>query len=441
LLSFERNATIEGFPVTALKAILRSIDRTGTIRSAENLQGTGLTRLQNAIATEVAVQAGLLDRHQQTLTDLGQAVAGSTSKPRLAKTKAAKILAELLQSAARCNADPDVTHNISEIWLFGSHARGADTVGDIDLIITWERKPHLTFDEAEKMIFAQYTAQYIAWANPWDMQTTILSRHLFGVKRNSAISATTNIDLLISMAEPCMKIFDIANGIIDDPQLLDKHPKATVRSDSMRTRIAADDRDRLLTFKPSPNFLRATFSCGERGYWDPNPGGLEEFWTLDRQVYTLSFRGNQANRGLKVFTHADASELRYSQMDALPETFDGWALALIVTDFRCFTLKRRIETSEGDRIALHVELHETEHRGAPRAKLTTRDRSAYSEIIGIYLAMLTHHDLRCLEALSSGKPKLSVSFSTPEYDKISRFAETYLEHLTADHLQTQEEDA
>lgn len=238
MLSFPRGATIAGFPVTALKAILRSIDRTNSLHSAQSLQSTGLTRLQNAIATEVAMQAGLIDRQHLSLTDLGYAFVASTSKARLPKAKAANILAELLQSALRCNTDPEITHNVSEIWLYGSHARGADTVGDIDLVITWSRKPHLTHDESEQIIQDEYNQRYTAWATPWDQQKLILNRYLYGAKRHSALSVTSDLDTLIAMAEPCMKVFDIASGIIDNPQLLDKHPKATVRSKRIRERIS-----------------------------------------------------------------------------------------------------------------------------------------------------------------------------------------------------------
>lgn len=116
-------------------------------------------------------------------------------------------------------------------------------------------------------------------------------------------------------------------------------------------------------------------------------------------------------------------------------------MALIVSDFRCFMLKRRIETSNIGCTELHVELQECPHEGAPRAKLIARDHPAYHEMIGIYLAMLAQNDLCCLETLAPDKSRISVTFSTPGYDRISRFAEKYLERLTVHPLQTQKEPA
>ncbi|TCM15443.1 hypothetical protein EDF59_1903, partial [Novosphingobium sp. ST904] len=54
MLSFPRGAAIAGVPVTTLKAILTSIERTNSFTSAIQLQSAGASQCHNALAIEAA---------------------------------------------------------------------------------------------------------------------------------------------------------------------------------------------------------------------------------------------------------------------------------------------------------------------------------------------------------------------------------------------------
>jgi len=438
MLSFPRGAAIGGVPVTALKVILRSIERTGSFTNAVQLRSVGASQCDNAIAVDVAIQAGFLDPEMRTLTDLGHAVLGSTSKSRLPRAKAAMLLNELLETAAHYNADPEHTHQIEEIWLFGSHARSAATVGDIDLAIRWNRRPHISMDEANARTIARYGKLYTGWMEVWDMARLLQDRDLFGPRRNSAFAATRDLGLLIAMAEPCMKIFDLAGGIIAEPVLLDKHPAATTRQDGMRPRVTEHDCDRLLACQPSPRPLAANWQCRENGFWAPSPQTFALSPTTSGIYHVarlLRDLERAVNRELSIYTRADRAELGRRGLPPLPEIFDGHAAALLVTDLTCLALQRHIEPDTSGDLVYNISL--SEHPmpgpgpgpGTPRPKVSAKERAVFEDIIGYYLASLVYGDTLYLRTISKTDETIHFFTGMAEHKAIETRMRYWTEHL------------
>ncbi|EJU14411.1 hypothetical protein LH128_03819 [Sphingomonas sp. LH128] len=432
MLSFPRGALIGGVPVTTLKAILRSIDSTGSFTSAIQLRSSGACHCDNAIAVDVAIQAGLVDPGGRTLTDLGHAVLGSTSKARLPRAKATILLNGLLDSAAGYNANPDHTHQIDEIWLFGSHARSAETVGDIDLAIRWSRKAHVTMADADARTRARYGELYSGRKEIWDMTRRLQDRDLFGQRRNAAFAVTRDLSLLIAMAEPCMKVFDLANGIIAAPALLDKHPEATVRQDGMRPRVTALDRDRLLALRPTPRPLPANWPCTYNGVWLPSPLSFALSPTTSAHYHVAKLARDfdlSADRDLRVYSRYDEIALRSRGLPVLPDIFDGHTVALLSTPHKCLALQRRIEPGGPGVLVYNLSLSDHVMQGGPDPKMVASEQTAYDDIIGYYLAALVYADALYVRALSSDDVTIHFFTAMAEHKAIEARMRYWTDHL------------
>jgi predicted nucleotidyltransferase len=86
-----------------------------------------------------------------TTTVKGNAFAGSSFR-RMDRARADVLLAGVLERAAEINAREDLLHWVTEIRVFGSYGNGADDLGDLDLAIDLERRPHQedSFAEASR---------------------------------------------------------------------------------------------------------------------------------------------------------------------------------------------------------------------------------------------------------------------------------------------------
>lgn len=435
MLSFPRGATIAGVPVTTLKAVLTSIERTNTFRSAIELQSVGASQCDNAIAVEAAIHAGLVDPDRAILTHLGYAVLESSSKASIPRHTAMQLLHSLLASAERCNADPDRTHEITEIWLFGSLMRGAETVGDIDLAVKWEGRPGPTLEERDQRTMARYRQLYpdAGWIEVWDMANRLQDRDLFGERRNSAYAVHRGVETLIAIAEPCMKVFSLAEGIISAPVLLQRHPDADTRDGFIRPRVIDEYRDRLRALRPTPRPMPANWSCLRNGHWSPSlrTFSLDPAKSGPYHVGRLmtDFRKNGKHRNLRVYTHHDIRQLDEETITPLPDAFDGREFALIVTDFKKLSLQRRMDVGPGDAIIYNITLSDYLLPGESHRKLPSPEVTAYEDIIGYYLATLVYADALAIRKLDPSIEMIHFFSAMPGNDAIEARMRYWTAHL------------
>jgi hypothetical protein len=434
MLSFPRGATIAGVPVTTLKAILNSIERTNTFRSAIELRSIGASQCDNAIAVEAAVHAGLIDPDRATLTHLGYAVLGSSSKARIPRHKAMELLRSLLTAAERCNADPDRSYDITEIWLFGSLMRSAGTVGDIGLAVKWEGRPGTTLKERDHRTMARFHQLYpdAGWIEVWDMAKRLQDRDLFGERRASAYVVHRGIETIIAMAEPCMKVFSLADGIVAGPVPLQRHPDADTRDNSIRPRVTEEDRDRLLALRPSPRPLPANWSCMRSGYWSPD---LRTF-SLDpaksghyhvARLLTDFEKGK--HRDLRIYARDDIRQLAEPIPAPLADTFNGRELALIVTDFKKLALQRSMDITPDGAIIYNIALNEYALPGQSPPKLRAAEVTAYEDIIGYYLATLVYADTLAIRRLAPSVEMIHFFSAMPGNEAIEARMRYWTDHL------------
>ena len=434
MFSFPRGATIAGVSVTTLKAILTSIKRTNSFRSAIQLQSVAVSQCDYAVAIEAAIHAGLVDPDGAALTPLGYAVLGASSKARLPRDTALGLLRSLLEAAERCNAACDRIYEIEEIWLFGSLMRGADTVGDINLVIRWVGRRGSTREERDQRTTARFWQLYpdAEWGEVWNMAEQLQDHDLFGKRRNSAYSVHAGIEMLIDMAEPCMKVFSLTDGIITAPVALDRHPKASTRKKLAGPRVTADDRDRLLALQPTPRPMPANWPCLTNGQWLPNARmfDLDPATSGFYHVARLSDHFHSGKqRNLLVFTHHDSHQLSERSLAALPGTFNGREAALIVTDHKNLVLQRGMDTGQYGTVIYNITLSDYGFGGKRSGALGAGEVAVYEDLIGYYLASLVYADTLSARTLDASIAMIHFFSAMPGNDAIEARMRYWANHL------------
>ena len=95
----------------------------------------GLTREEGESLLADLVAGGYIDKEKLTPTYLGMALANAEDRDRLPLNDAHGILNEFLCAVREVNAKPGARVLIERVHVFGSYLAGAETVGDIDLLI------------------------------------------------------------------------------------------------------------------------------------------------------------------------------------------------------------------------------------------------------------------------------------------------------------------
>jgi len=403
MLSFPHGASVAGVPVSTLKTILRSIENTRSLSSAIRLKTAAACMCDNAIAVEVAIAGGLIDPETASLTSLGYAVMGSSSKGGLSRTMAKRLLGKLLESAFRYNQSPDRHNEIEQIWLFGSLTGDADIITGIDIAIRWASVPNASLEELDEKIVARFRKLYpeMGGIETFDMAKILQDHDLFGKNHNS-LSAVHDLDTLIAMAEPCMMVFSRPDGIVPAPVLLDKHPEAVARPDNIRPLATPEDRNNLLILQPPLRPMPASWSCHGNGYWtiSPHPFAGDPAMMGYNRVHELvhDFR-NHRRRDLWVYTHEHSYYMQQRRLPALPASFDGRETALIVTDYKWLTVRREMNIVGPGTLAYNISLADYGGDGVSIRKLPAMEQRIYEDLIGYFMATLVYADTLCIKAL------------------------------------------
>lgn len=101
------------------------------------------------------------------MTKLGiQAGAARIGKP-LSRASADSLIAGVVKRAQEWNKLPDVALRINEVRVFGSYVTDAPLLGDVDLVVNFDRRPRfdrMEFEETEVLV--RKLAENQGWAAP-----------------------------------------------------------------------------------------------------------------------------------------------------------------------------------------------------------------------------------------------------------------------------------
>jgi predicted nucleotidyltransferase len=95
----------------------------------------GLAEADGARLLADLIADGYIDKEKLTPTQQGMALAQAEDRDRLPLSEAQDILNEFLDAVRRVNAKPEARVLVERVHVFGSYLAGAETVGDIDLLI------------------------------------------------------------------------------------------------------------------------------------------------------------------------------------------------------------------------------------------------------------------------------------------------------------------
>ena len=234
---------ILGMEARRFRNLLLSWERNRDLRAVARVASLDTTPVEVAAVIDEAESRGLLGfpqtrvlNHQFGLVDPGLALVNATSRKRIPASKAREILQDVLNRATLVNERRDLPFMIADIWLYGSLARGSETVDDIDLVIESRTPPHMMPSKADKLAFdmcrrmggeSAITMGGVSGfiqASEW-----VRDRFMFGPRRNQRLSVRTDPSELVAMAVPCRNVFTSAQGSDIDAPLLGQHPASTVR--------------------------------------------------------------------------------------------------------------------------------------------------------------------------------------------------------------------
>ena len=147
-MKFDPTLIPEGIAAKHLRGFLRTYRWVGwpdtLLDATARISRTEITEWFDRDLADMLVKKGLVERTspgKYRLTQLGNRLAVQPLNPRISRTKADKIVAELLDRARRINDDPEQVDYVAKIIAFGSYIRDTDDLGDIDLVIETKRRP------------------------------------------------------------------------------------------------------------------------------------------------------------------------------------------------------------------------------------------------------------------------------------------------------------
>lgn len=240
-----RGDTFLGFPATTLKALLISWDRGNrephTLSELASLnlaygacvaflsechdRGFFEKRLPRGMAPEDYQDP---DAHKTLeLSSVGLAVKNASARKRVPKERAGKVLASVIDNAARLLDDPRAPKKVTEIWVFGSYLdSNREDVGDLDVVVSSRWRPRFPIQDFRGYVTDNYPGTVPDSAQYYQADQIWLDRMLFGKRRDPMISVHP-IEDLIALYCPCRLVFDSKRGGRIPPEEYLHHPNST----------------------------------------------------------------------------------------------------------------------------------------------------------------------------------------------------------------------
>lgn len=270
---------ILGFPVSKLKALLTSWERTDKV--VGELAGLADVSVSPGAAAALMGEAwrlGLIDfvnadgplgipTRRVGLTDAGLAFVSSKFSARTPKAKATKVLDSILDRAQALMDDDEAPIKPNQIWVFGSYVKPEkDDVGDLDIVVTRKDTGLVELAKMQNYVDQKYpgllpdSLDRRQWRAGW----YFLNRMVYGERKNPLV-APNDIFTLIDMHEPCALYFDAARGGRIEPEFHDHHPDSNGRGAGIRDPLVMPALDASDRFELSnPICVDGAFSEGMR---------------------------------------------------------------------------------------------------------------------------------------------------------------------------------
>lgn len=182
-----RGKTIGGFDAVRVRDALRAFLDLDSPMSFENgnpkverktlaagflAKELSLSDADGATLLAELINDGYVDKNKLTPTSLGMALALAQDRDRLPFDQARELLDEFLEAVKTVNEKDGARIFIERVHVFGSYLAGAETVGDIDLLIEAplpdDCEPE-DMDELDNLMEAIKTSNYLSFHNEFDM--------------------------------------------------------------------------------------------------------------------------------------------------------------------------------------------------------------------------------------------------------------------------------
>lgn len=131
-----------------LRKVLRKARRTAALACAD--AKTSIEHIARVLSCprdcaaailEVLIESGYVESAPpHKLTPAGERLATKNLLPRLRRSKAQQIVADMLKRCDAINGRSDLTDSIESVHVFGSYITDAETLGDIDVAVTTRRR-------------------------------------------------------------------------------------------------------------------------------------------------------------------------------------------------------------------------------------------------------------------------------------------------------------
>lgn len=158
-----------------------------TLKADFLTQELGLAEAEGARLLACLIDDGYIDKGKLTPTHQGMALAQAEDRDRLPLNEAQSILDEFLDAVRKVNARPGARVLIERVHVFGSYLAGAETVGDIDLLIEMplpeDCEPE-DMDEQDAVSGEIKISDYLSFHDEFDQVAAEAEKRLIYDRRN-----------------------------------------------------------------------------------------------------------------------------------------------------------------------------------------------------------------------------------------------------------------
>jgi predicted nucleotidyltransferase len=175
------------------------------------------------------------------LTEKGHALAIADARTRTPQKAAWKKFDDFLVSCAAVNDRSELPFYVKKVWLFGSMIDPAQVdVGDIDFVVETGRRADASKSrKIYKRLAKGLRINTDSWDGYWKLDFLVEKRLLYGPRRHPLLKPSPLRDLQ-ALACPCQLVFTECHGRAMGP-ILEKHPSATEKKDTVRNRFVLTD--------------------------------------------------------------------------------------------------------------------------------------------------------------------------------------------------------
>lgn len=160
-----------------------------TLKAEFLAEQLGLSPADGVALLTCLIAENYIDAVKLTPTNLGMALIGAEDRDRLPLDEAHEVLAEFIQTVKTINGKPGARILIDRVYVFGSYAASAETVGDIDLLIECplpeDCQPE-DMDERDDVFDELKVSEYLSFHDEFDSIAVAADRRLIYERNRGA---------------------------------------------------------------------------------------------------------------------------------------------------------------------------------------------------------------------------------------------------------------